>query len=78
MENVVHSFRDSAYKCRISDVAVDQTNAMMLHGAHQIVTIASHKIVDYTDLGNTRGQKLIDNRASDEAGPTGHEAARIC
>jgi hypothetical protein len=47
----------------------------MIHRPGDVAPISAYKVVDNSDLGNTRGNKLIDDGTPDETGAAGYEAA---
>ena len=76
MEYVVHAFSGSVHKGGVPDVSINDVDSTRLPRGGKIVPVSANKVVDYPDLGNSGGQEVIDDGASDEAGSTCYKATR--
>jgi hypothetical protein len=75
---VIHTLCGAIHKGGITDIALDDVYTSLIESPRQITPGPTNKVVDYPDFGNSCGQKLIDNGASDKSSSACDEAACAC
>jgi hypothetical protein len=72
VEYVIDTFRGAAHKGRITYITLHDADTPLTQSPFEISPGSADEVVDNSNLGSSRSQKLIDNGASDEAGSTRH------
>ena len=77
VEHVVGAAHEVVQQVEVLDRAFDQSDAVVLQRAGEVVARAAHEVVEHDDLAHGLVEELVDDVRADEAGTADHQHAGV-